>query len=417
MSYAWLMVAVTFLPHFLAMGFVFYSAGVFLEPLAEEFGVGRSEISLIGSFASVGGAVAAPFLGRWLATGSIRNAMSVGCLAMGGAFLAGSQAGALWHLYAVFAPLATIGMMTMGGVTTQALVVNWFAEKRAMALGISMFGISSSGFVIPPIVSAITQADGWRVAYEVMGIACVLITPIVFFTVVSRPEERDSGSAASQPQTSAPESEAPAFSTRDALRQRNLWTIAIPSGLSFMVTTAVTVHVFAAGTDAGLEPSDAALLITAVAGGAAGAKFFFGWLAGRIGELRSIQVSLAAQGVGVLLLNTASGLEMFLAASLVTGIGLGGIAPLSAALLAHAFGQKAFGPMMGLMMPIMIVFQVIGAPLAGAVHDLTKSYAIAWNTSALSMGIAILVVAMTRLPRPHGGEVGQVGEEPDTQQV
>jgi MFS family permease len=397
-SYAWLMVAITFLTHFLAMGFVFYSAGVFLLPLQEEFDVGRTEIALIGSIMSIGGAVVAPFIGRWVATGSIRFAMTLGCLCLGVAFLAGSRATELWHLFVVFGPFATLGMSTMGGVTTQALVVNWFEEDRAMALGISMVGISASGFVIPPIATALTQAEGWRYAYEMFGLASLAITPIVFFTVVSRPEEREARKANAEEPVFRPAPDGAEFSTRDALRERNLWTIAIASGLSFMVTGAIMLHIAAAGIGAGLSENRAAFLISAAAVGAATAKIAFGWLAGKIGELRAVQIAFAAQGLGVLALNFTTGFEPFIAAAAVAGLGLGGVAPLAAALLARAFGQAAFGPMMGLMTPIMIPFQASGAPIAGGIYDTTNRYELAWYAGTVVMLCAIVVVSLLRLP-------------------
>lgn len=411
MSKAWLMVAITFLTHFLAMGFVFYSAAVFLVPLAEEFGVGRTEIASIGSIMSIGGAAVAPFVGRWLARGSIRNAMTLGCISLGLAFLAAAHATALWQLFVIFAPLSTVGMSTMGGVTTQTLVVNWFNEAtRPMALGISMVGISASGFVIPPIASAITQADGWRAAYEAFGWASIAIAPIVFFTVVSRPEEPEAALPDNEDGTPSLDVESPEFSTPLALRERNLWTIAVASGLSFMATSAIMVHIIAEGTAKGLDQVNAAFLVSAAAVGAAIAKIFFGWLARITGELRAAQIAFAAQGIGTLALNYATGLESLIAAALVAGLGLGGIAPLAAALLAKAFGQKAFGPMMGLMTPIMIPFQATGAPIAGYIFDTTGSYELAWHGFAVVMATAIVAVGLTRMPEETPGDAAAVAE-------
>ncbi len=410
MTYAWLMVAITFLTHFLAMGFVFYSAGVFVVPLQEEFDVGRTDISLLGSMLSVSSAIVAPFIGRWIATHSIRNVMTLGCIALGLAFLAGSRADALWQLFVIFAPLATLGMSTMAGVTTQTLVVNWFQEERATPLGYSMVGISASGFVIPPIATALTQAESWRWAYELFGYASLAIAPIVFFTVVSRPEEREQrGSTASTASTSST-IETPEFSTRDALKERSLWIIAIASGLSFMVTTGIMVHIYPAGTDKGLEEQSAAFLIVAAAAGAAVAKVAFGVLARKTGELIAIQIAFVAQGLGTLAFNFAQGSESMLAAALLAGLGLGGVAPLSAALLARAFGPATFGPMMGLMTPIMITFQAVGAPVAGKIFDETGNYEIAWYGFAVAMLIAMGVIAQLRLPTEGAPET--TGELP-----
>ena len=405
MSYAWFMVAITFMTQFLAMGFVFYSAGIFLVPLQQEFDVGRTEISLIGTVMSIGGAIVAPFIGRWIGRGSIRNIMTLGCVAMGIGFLAGSRASELWQLFALFGSLVTFALATMGGVTTQALVVNWFKQDRTMALGISLMGVSASGAVLPAIAAALIESAGWRWAYEVIGWASLGLIPVVFFTVINRPEDREQGTTAISAQTlttSAPEAQ---ISTLEALRERNLWIIAITCGISFMVTSAIMVHIPPFAQDLGLSKTQAASMIAPIALGAAGAKILFGWIARKIGERQALQLALAMQAVGTLGLNFVSQIETIVALALVLGTGLGGVMPLGAALLARAFGPRVFGPMMGLMTPLMIPLQSIGAPLAGGVFDRTGSYRGAWFGFALAMLIAMAILAALRLADDENPEL------------
>ncbi len=413
MTYGWFMVGITFVTHFLSMGVIFYSAGIFLVPLQEEFGVGRTEVALIGTVTSLGSATMAPFIGRWVASGSVRNIMTLGCLTLGIGLLAGSRASEIWQLIALFGALVTFSMATMGGVTTQALVVNWFKENRTLALGVSLMGISASGAIVPHIARSLIESGGWRWAYEAFGWTSLCLIPLVFFSVVGRPEERsqspdpDEGACDSPAPTTPPE---PPFSTGEALRERNLWVIAIASGLSFMVTSAVMLHVPAHATDIGFTSAQGASFISAIAIGAAIAKIAFGWLARRIGELRSLQLAFAMQGVGTLALNFATEIEPMLAIVSLLGLGLGGVAPLAAALLARAFGPAAFAPMMGLMTPIMIPFQSIGQPIGGWVFDSTGSYTIAWWGFTAVMLAAIATLAMLRLP-------DEPAVEPASQQV
>ena len=102
MSFAWRMVAVTFFTQFLAMGFTFYSFAIILKPLAAEFGGGRLGVTMLPVAISLAGGVMSPFLGIWVARGSIRNIMTLGCLLMGVGFLLGSRVTELWQLGIVF---------------------------------------------------------------------------------------------------------------------------------------------------------------------------------------------------------------------------------------------------------------------------------------------------------------------------
>jgi MFS family permease len=397
-SKAWLMVAITFLTQFLAMGFTFYSLGIVYEPMEQEFEVNRATLMMLPTAMSVGGMLMAPFLGKWAGKGSIRNMMCLGCLAMGVGFLLSTQATELWQLIAIFGTCMTFAAGTMGGVTTQALVVNWFQENRTMALGISMMGMSLSGAVMAPVANSIVSNDGWREAYELFGYVTLAAIPLVWFTVVGRPSELPSSNSKTVHDgmrlSDAPDD----FSMRDGLKERNLWIIAIVCGLSFMATTALMNNIILHATGEGMDKADAAFLVSMLAIGAAAGKLVFGWAANRFGEQRSLMVAIAAQTIGISILLVDIPYAALLSSCLVLGVGLGGVMPLGAALLARAFGQAKFGPMMGLMAPIMIPFQAIGPPGAAAVYDKTGSYDIAWMGLIVVTFIALGLLTLLRIP-------------------
>ncbi|MEH6592374.1 MAG: MFS transporter [Halioglobus sp.] len=135
-----------------------------------------------------------------------------------------------------------------------------------------------------------------------------------------------------------------------------------------------------------------------IAIGAAIAKIAFGWLARKIGEKHSSQVAFAMLAIGILGLNFESEVEPMLVNVFVIGLGLGGIMPLCAALLARAFGPTAFGPMMGLLTLTMIPFQSIGQPIAGWVYDVMGSYTVAWFGFSGVMLVAMATLTLLRLP-------------------
>jgi MFS family permease len=392
------MVAITFLTQFLAMGFTFYSLGIVYEPMEQEFEVNRATLMMLPTAMSVGGMLMAPFLGKWAGKGSIRNMMCLGCLAMGVGFLLSTQATELWQLIAIFGTCMTFAAGTMGGVTTQALVVNWFQENRTMALGISMMGMSLSGAVMAPVANSIVSNDGWREAYELFGYVTLAAIPLVWFTVVGRPSELPSSNSKTVHDgmrlSDAPDD----FSMRDGLKERNLWIIAIVCGLSFMATTALMNNIILHATGEGMDKADAAFLVSMLAIGAAAGKLVFGWAANRFGEQRSLMVAIAAQTIGISILLVDIPYAALLSSCLVLGVGLGGVMPLGAALLARAFGQAKFGPMMGLMAPIMIPFQAIGPPGAAAVYDKTGSYDIAWMGLIVVTFIALGLLTLLRIP-------------------
>ena len=78
----WRMVAVAFFVDFVAVGFFFYSFGVFFKAIAAEFGDSRLGISLGFTATSVVGAIVAPLLGKALDIYPLKRVIGVGCLSM-----------------------------------------------------------------------------------------------------------------------------------------------------------------------------------------------------------------------------------------------------------------------------------------------------------------------------------------------
>jgi cyanate permease len=109
-------------------------------------------------------------------------------------------------------------------------------------------------------------------------------------------------------------------------------------------------------------------------------------------------VAISVSLVGLSGLIGLSNYESLVASSGIYGLGIGGVAPLQAALLARGFGTRNFGPVMGLMAPLTMPFQVTGPPLAGLIFDTQGSYDMAlWIFFATTL-LSALAVSWMRLP-------------------
>ena len=86
---------------------------------------------------SAAGLLIGPLFGQAITRYPLNRLISGSAVAMGLAFLAMSQATSLWQLGLGYALGVSLGLNAMSGVGSQALIVNWFAAKRALALGIA----------------------------------------------------------------------------------------------------------------------------------------------------------------------------------------------------------------------------------------------------------------------------------------
>ena len=167
-------------------------------------------------------------------------------------------------------------------------------------------GVSLSGVVMAHVTRWLVRtAKVGAVTFETFGWVTLCAAPIVWFLVVGRP----GGAARStRPVASSDGGEpgeamrkAPAtISTRQALREPNLWIISVSDvGWRFMGTTAIMTHVFAFATDLGLGDEQACLDPVASSRQAPlPASWCSAGSPGPMGERGAFIVALVMQGAG-----------------------------------------------------------------------------------------------------------------------
>ena len=378
--HGWRMVAAAFFVDFIAVGFFFYSYGVFFKALAADFGGARLDVALGLTLVNVVGGLLAPFIGEALDRFPIRRVITVGTLAMSLGFLLLSMVTAQWQFYLILATLIGFGSNAMGGLATAKLVANWFEARRGTALGIATMGISLSGVVMPIASALLIEQIGWRGGFLVFGaFTLVLVLPVVLAVVVSRPEE-----VGQQPDGRAPAVEAAplphrALPVRQLMRDRNFWVLNFAIGFLFCVMSATLTHMVPRVTDLGFSLIEAAPVLSFGAGAGVLGKVAFGWLVDRLDPRFALLAAIGSQFLGQIGMLGADGYALFAVGAAVFGFGMGGIVPLHGAIVGLAFGREQFGRVMGLMRPVMMPLQVAGLPFAGWVFDVQGSYDFAFR--------------------------------------
>ncbi|MEM8767164.1 MAG: MFS transporter, partial [Pseudomonadota bacterium] len=161
--YGWVIVGVSASLGFLGTGFYSYSRGVFLPALAEELGDGsRFAIAMGFSVAGITTALLAPFIGQILDRYSPRRVILAGTVIVTLAYLLLSAAQNLWQYFLIVGLGMGLGMAGMGGLAWHRSVINWFDHWRGRAIAIAVMGASLAGVMMPPLVTALVEAVGWR---------------------------------------------------------------------------------------------------------------------------------------------------------------------------------------------------------------------------------------------------------------
>jgi MFS family permease len=161
----------------------FYVSSLFLPHLSRAFGWTEAQFALVGIVALA--ATVGVILSGWAADrfGARRVAL-VGIIGMPLVWLGFSQLqGNIVHYYALFTLLMALGATTTSVVYSRVVVQRFFAA-RGFALAVAIAGAPAVGALAAPAVSAVIDAEGWRMGYvavaalsALLGIGAFLVLP------------------------------------------------------------------------------------------------------------------------------------------------------------------------------------------------------------------------------------------------
>ena len=128
-----------------------------------------------------------------------------------------------------------------------------------------------------------------------------------------------------------------------------------------------------------------------------------GWIADRIGGVRTLLLGSALQCLTLALYLPFDGLAALYVVSALFGLSQGGIVPSYAIIVREFFAPQEAGTRMGTVVMATIIGMALGGWMSGAIFDLTGSYrsaflnGIAWNL--LNMAIAFWLLLGRLRPR------------------
>ena len=176
--YGWTVTGMSFLANVIGYGIVL-AFGVFLKPLAAEFGWSRSLITGAFTLYAVLHNFLAIFTGRLADRFGPRILALIGGLCIGSGTLLMMFIGSIWQVYLLYGIFLAIGVSCLYAPLLSN-VSKWFHKKRGRAIGITAGGVGAASLIFSPLSAALITAYGWRTAYMSLGITCWLVfIPVV----------------------------------------------------------------------------------------------------------------------------------------------------------------------------------------------------------------------------------------------
>ncbi|HEY2105389.1 MAG TPA: MFS transporter [Candidatus Binataceae bacterium] len=381
----WLVIAGVVAVNFVVMGPSIGTIGIFFTPLIKEFGWSRQQVSWMATAFLLAMGIVNPLVGWLLDRMPVRIQMSIGIAMAGLSFLLASRAHSLAALVVCYAIMG-LGVGSSTILPGMVVAANWFVEKRALAIGITIAGAGLGGCLQPPLVAHLILAHGWRATMVCIGVPMFVVAlPIALLLIRTRP----AGESA--------EEQAGALTGLDlgpALLSIAFWML-VGMHLAFTVAFAGSYfHMVPYLIGTGYSAQSAAYVFGAAVAVSLPGYLLLGSLADRFGAKPVLAGSLIVQAASMILLLGLAG-HHFTTVLMLTfivcyGLTVGSGTALGSALLAESLGLKSFGSLAGIIGLIATMGSSIGPIVAGHIYDTTASYTGAYELcGALMLAAAV----------------------------
>lgn len=239
-------------------------------------------------------------------------------------------------------------------------------------MGVAYAGFGTGTLVVVPLAQRSIELQGWRDTYTAMGVATLVILPLLLLVPWRRIAcERPARAKAERLPSAA------RASLLKALRTREYWQIVQVFSFTSITTFSVITQVVPFLVQSGLSP-----LAAASAFGTAGLLSIFGiltsgWAADRWGFRAAATTSFVATFLGIVSLLAFSWTPapwLVIAFVVCFGSAMGARGPIVTSLAARHFGGSSFATIYGTMFACMSMSGALAAFIAGWLYDVTGGY-------------------------------------------
>ena len=380
-----------------------YGFGVYIEPIAREFGWSRAQVTagltlstILQAFAAVPIGIAVDRFGpRLLAV----FGTALTCAAFANL---GAATGDKGNWYLLWIVMSAASLPIQATVWTGA-VASRFARSRGLALAVTLCGASVALALFPWLGATLIRAYGWRQAMRIEALVWLAIAwPTVFLLFRGATDRgRDGVKAARVAKASSP-----GVSLREGFTSTVYLRLLLAALLFTFTMIGLNVHFPLVLKARGFETVGAAAISSVIG---------FASIPGRIGTgllldryraslVGAIAFALPTLACAVLLFGDGSAGAAMLAAALV-GLTLGAEIDVIVFLTTAYFGLRHFGVLYGGILAALSVGTAFGPLAAAWVYDRYGTYdPFLWMTAGVMLASCFALASLPRPPEIHAIE-------------
>jgi MFS family permease len=375
-----------------------YAMAVALPPVQAEFGVDRAAASLPYTLAMIGFGLGGILMGRLSDRFGVIVPVLIGAVCLGAGFIAAGLAPNL----AVFAIVHGLLIGLLGSAGTFAPLVAdislWFNRHRGIAVAICISGNYLAGALWPPVLQYFFDTVGWRTTF--IGVGVFSFAAIVPLALLLRKRPPVPASAVGSLMNAASVEQRPL-----GLAPNTLMVVLAVAGVGCCVAMAMPqVHIVAYCSDLGYGAARGAEMLSLMLGFGIVSRLASGWIADRIGGLRTLLLFSALQAVALALFLPFDGLVSLYLVSALFGLFQGGLIPAYPIIVREYFPAREAGSRLGFVLMATLFGMALGGWMSGGIFDLTGSYRAAF-INGIAFNVLNLTIVLWLLRRARGARL------------
>ena len=364
---------------------------VVLPVVQAEFGVTRGAISLAFTLTMLGFGLGSVVTGKITDRLGIVAAIGLSIAFLGVGYVVAGLSTTLWQFIAVYFLIGVGTSATFAPLMTEASY--WFERYRGLAVAIVASGNYVAGTIWPPLVNWGVQRAGWRTTHIAIGLFCAGAMTLLLWLLRGR-----MGGAKARSHDNAPP---PRVDLR--LSTNTLTALLCIASISCCVAMAMPqVHIVAYCGDLGYGVARGAEMLSLMMAFGVVSRIGSGFLADRIGGIRTLLIGSVAQSIALLFYLFFDGLSSLYIISAMFGLFQGGIVPSYAIIVRESMPASEAATRVGLVILASVFGMSFGGWVSGVIFDHTGSYAaafangLAWNALNVAIVVGLLIRSRQR---------------------
>lgn len=375
-----------------------YSFSSMVIPLQNAMGWERAQLQAAITALSLGTIVASQLAG-WLNLRyglRVVTLVSLVALSLSVWAMAGINT-SIWSLYLGFflVPLAGLGTLQ---VTWSHLVNLWFDENRGLALAIILSGSGLAAIGLPLITAWAISRWNWQAGFFALGLLPLLLAlPLALRWLLPSAD-------AHSHTRGTPTATAGGLLLSQALRSWRFWVCNLSMTLVVACVVGMVTNIVPMLQDRGLSALQASQVFSSFGVSLIAGRLVVGYLIDRLWApaVASLALLMPAFACAIFAYGDAS-IGLYIAATLLVGVGAGAEFDIAAFLIARYFGMRDYGRLFGVHLGMITAGAALSPLLFALLYKTTGGYSAMLTVSGICFVVGpLLLLTLGGYPRYQG---------------